>query len=145
MHSQVTTGTAVATRVEAAINKMAYDYCNSFISPPIKVYRESRCTELQLKTRFAGLYLQLKRVAHEQTRGVNFIKVLTHSFYASRSQKGKNLHDLTVFFSFLGSTRIETGRKMMVKLTLGWLCAHKCTREYSRQTSIWLHNYKIQL
>jgi hypothetical protein len=45
-------------------------------------YRELpqlRCTELQLKMRFAGLHLQLKRVAHEQN---------TRLAVSSRAQRG---------------------------------------------------------
>ena len=50
---------------------------------------------------------------------VKFIKVLTCSFYAHRSQKRKKLLDLAVFFVLLGSVRVQAAHKMMVKLTPG--------------------------
>ena len=43
---------------------------------------------------------QLK--ADKAQLGVNFIKVLTRSFHAHRSQKGKKLLNLTVFLTLLG-------------------------------------------
>ena len=48
---------------------------------------------------------------------VNFINVLTHSFYAHRSQKRKKLLDLTAFFVLLGSVRENAALKMLMKLT----------------------------
>ena len=54
----------------------------------------------------------------ESTR-VNFINVLTHSFYTRRSQKRKKLLELTVFFVLLGSACVKAAHKMLVKLTAG--------------------------
>ena len=48
------------------------------------------------------------------TPGVNFINVLTRSFYKRRSQK---LLNLTVFFALSGSAQVKAARKMLVKLT----------------------------
>ena len=39
------------------------------------------------------------------------------SFYARRSQKHKELLDLSVFFALLGSVHVKAARKMLVKLT----------------------------
>ena len=49
--------------------------------------------------------------------GVNFINVITRSFYAHRSQKRKKMLDLTVFFALLGSACVKAACKMLVKLT----------------------------
>ena len=51
--------------------------------------------------------------------GVNFINVLTRSFYATWSQKRKKLLDVSVFFALLGSAHVKAACKMMVKWTTG--------------------------
>ena len=43
--------------------------------------------------------------------GVNYTNVFTYSFYACRSQKRKELLELTVFFSLLGSVGVKAARK----------------------------------
>ena len=48
---------------------------------------------------------------------VNFTNVITHSFYARRSQKRKKLLELTVFFALLGSTCVKAAHKMLMKMT----------------------------
>ena len=51
-------------------------------------------------------------------RGVNFINLFTHSFYAPRSRKRKKPLDLTDFFALLGSESVKAACKMLVKLNL---------------------------
>ena len=51
--------------------------------------------------------------------GVNFINVLTCSFYAHRSQMRKKLLELTVFFSILGYAFIKAALKMLVNWPYG--------------------------
>ena len=46
------------------------------------------------------------------TPGVNFINMFMRRFYARRSQKGKKLLELTVFFA-----RVKAACKMLVKLS----------------------------
>ena len=48
---------------------------------------------------------------------VNFINMFMSSFYVHRSRKHKKLFELTVFFALLGSGRVKSAHKMMVKLT----------------------------
>jgi len=45
------------------------------------------------------------------TPGLNFINVLTYSFYARRSQKRKKIDDFTASFTLLGSVRVKAVRK----------------------------------
>ena len=66
-------------------------------------YRELpqlRCTELQLKMRFAGLHLQLKRVAHEQN---------TRLAVSSRAQRG-SVADKWVFCEGVWPFEVAAGR-----------------------------------
>ena len=69
---------------------------------------------------------------------VNFINVITPSFYASRSYKRKKLLNLTVFFALLGSACVKAARKMIVKLTP---CLQQCPtmEEWERRILVRLH------
>ena len=51
-------------------------------------------------------HLQVQPPLHHQ-KGVNFINVFTHSFYAPRSRKCKKLLKLTDFFALLGSACVK--------------------------------------
>ena len=51
--------------------------------------------------------------------GVNFINMLTCSFYPCRSQKCKNLQDLTIFFALFGPAWIKGAHRMLMKSTSG--------------------------
>ena len=55
---------------------------------------------------------------HEELEalGVNFINMLTSSFYSSRSQKRKKLLNLTVFFALLEPVHVKAARKILVNL-----------------------------
>jgi len=57
--------------------------------------------------------------------GVDFINMLTLSFYACRSQMQKMTDDLTVIFAILGSTNVKAWRKMLVKSTPDFDQIHK--------------------
>ena len=49
--------------------------------------------------------------------GVNFIDMSMRCFLDRRSQKGKKLLELTVFFALLESLRAKAARKLLVELT----------------------------
>ena len=46
----------------------------------------------------------------------DFINLFTHSFYKRTSQKHKKLLDLTVFFTLLGSARVNAGCKHIYEI-----------------------------
>ena len=53
----------------------------------------------------------MHRMYEDKLAGVNFINMLTRSFYLLRSQKRKKLLDLTVFFALLGSAFVKAAHE----------------------------------
>ena len=60
-----------------------------------------------------------KTVPTVKLPGVNFIQMLTNSFYARRSQKRKKTVKLSSFIALLGSARVKAARRMLVKMNPG--------------------------
>ena len=60
-----------------------------------------------------------QRSSGPQSFRSQFHQHFTSSFYAHRSQKCKNLLNLTVFFELLGSAHVKAAHKTLVKLTPG--------------------------
>ena len=74
-------------------------------------------TILQLEERGCNSRHYFIYQVEKLTFRVNFTNVLTHSFYAGRSQKCKKLLDLKAFFSLLVSARVKAVHKTLMKLT----------------------------
>jgi hypothetical protein len=57
------------------------------------------------------------------THRLNFTNIFTLSFYARRSQKRKKTDNLTLFFTFLGSTCMKAVRRALMKFSPSFLTA----------------------
>ena len=73
-----------------------------------------------------------------ESPGLNFINLLTRSFYASRSEKRKKLLELTVIFVLLGSLSVKAAHKHVDEIDPKFLTSGVFyhDRSISKQTPI---------
>ncbi len=64
---------------------------------------------------------------------VNFINILQAAFTHEDSKNAKKTVKLSVFFTLLGSARTKAARRMLMKLTPGWVKENGNARAYMSQ------------